>query len=243
MNKQTVYLPAGCYFCPNNVSAYVNTCKNDEPKKTKVFLCSSPSLPSHMAAWNSFQMAPHNLGYPSAVAWIVDGDGQCVSAFEDKYWSYFVGIQDPTLAHAHLHDRESVAIEIANQGPLTLGHDGKTLTWNPPANLPFCTLDQTDRYVKLETPFRGISYFARFTDAQVAAVVELVVDICNRFKIPKVLPPVAKRFEFDIPYFAGFAGVVSHVNFINSWKWDMAPGHSDGIYAGLLAAGFTEAAS
>jgi hypothetical protein len=245
MKTEQILLPANCYFGPNNPSSYVKagTYKDDIPAKNKVFLHFTVSHPGYMSAWQTFKTDPQQLGYPVGVAWIVDGDGTCVNCFDDKYWAFHIGVQDPTLAHAHLHDRESVGIEIANEGPLVLGHDGKTLTWNPPANLPFCMLDETDKYVKLPTPFRGVSYFAKFPEAQVEAVVELVTNICDRYEIPKVLPPMAKRFEFDIPYFANFAGVVSHVNFIDKWKWDLAPVHSDGIYSGLLHAGFTEAAS
>jgi hypothetical protein len=86
--------------------------------------------------------------------------------------------------------------------------------------MPFCRLDETDRYVAAS--YRGKSHFALFPDTQVDAVATLVRGLCERFAIRPTLPPDRLRFECDPPTFASYQGVCSHANFRTD-KWDIGP--------------------
>jgi N-acetyl-anhydromuramyl-L-alanine amidase AmpD len=233
-------LPKGCYF--------------EELFCKDLILLHFTAGPNALSAYYTFQQKPKQLGYPVSTAFVVDsadpGSGKIFSRepfdvwklFDPQLWSYHLGIAGP-YAQNHRHDKRSIGIEIANIGPLTLGHDGDTLTWGQ--DLVYGRLSnphpgQALEIMHLPTPFRGCEYFVPMPQAQVDATVALVAELCTKFQIPKVIPPLSRRFVTDLAYFSEFKGVVSHVNFIDKWKWDHAPGHSDAIWSGLINLGFVE---
>ena len=112
--------------------------------------------------------------------------------------------------------------EIANVGPLKVSpDDSNRLNWWPNNwGTPWCRLDEVERYV--QTPHRGIDYFASFPEAQIASVAQLVAYVCDRFGIPKTIPPRSRREECDLAYFGTRKGVVTHQNFRRD-KWDVGP--------------------
>lgn len=191
----------------------------------------------------TFRNAPKAFGYPVSTHYVVDIDGTVSRLFSEDFWSYHLGITG-AAAENHRHDKRSVAIEIANVGPLR--QKGEMLNYWPPAvspsglasfKTPFCQVSEPTKYVKLPTPWRGESYFAAFPRLQVDAVAELVDDICTRLRIEKLVPSPDVRFQFNIPYFSKFQGVTSHVNWRPD-KTDLAPVQSDPIWSELVEKGF-----
>lgn len=187
---------------------------------------------------------PKGEKYPVSTQYVVDKDGTIYKLFEEAYWSYHLGIQG-SASENHRHDKRSVAIEIANVGPLRVRGD-QLCYWPPitPQGLPafkspYCSMADSSRYVRLRTPYRGETYFAAFPAAQVEAVANLVDDICTRLKIPKILPPIDLRHKFDPAYYRAYDGVTSHVNW-RADKTDLAPGQADPIWAALETRGFSE---
>jgi len=176
------------------------------------------------------------------VPYIVDATGDVWQLYPDTKTGYHIGVVDSTFAQNHNHDWRLIGIEVANIGPLTVGHDGVTLTWMNGQIVygrlgdPHCP-----PVVKLPTPYRGITYFAAYPQVQIDATIQLVDSLQKAHGFPRVIPPAAHRFAFDPTYFATYKGVCSHVNFVDNWKWDQAPMHSDAIWNGLKALGFTEA--
>lgn len=196
--------------------------------------------PSAKGAIATFQSSPRANGYPVSTPYVVEVDGTIYKIFEDKYWSYHLGVQGPQ-AENHKHDKRSVAIEIANVGPLR-PHGGEALGyWPNNFKSKYCLLTETTKYVKLPSKWRNEEYFATFPQAQIDAVLELVESICEAHRIPKILPPPSVRHSFDLERFKEYRGVLSHVNFRPD-KTDLAPLQSDALYANLIARGFTEVA-
>src|SRR5262245_13149121 len=123
---------------------------------------------------------------------------------------------------AHFNDRRSIAIEIVNPGPLRPDADKPDqLNWWPDNySTAWCKTTESERYVK--AAFRGYRYFATFPAAQTKAVGSLVNQLCSSFEIPRVLPPLNKRNEFDANFFCSFRGIGSHQNFRPD-KCDIGP--------------------
>lgn len=222
-----------------------NECFMTETQKTGVVLHFTAG-PTAIPAIQTFKNGARINGYPVSTSYVVDTNGTIYRLFEDRFWSYHLGIKGPA-AQNHKHDKRTVGIEIANVGPLRV--KGDSLYYWPPANtqtgLPtfgslYCKIADKSRYVKVPTPFRGESYFASFTQEQAVAVAELVDDICTRHNIPKEIPPDAYRYVFDMSVFSTFQGVMSHVNFRPD-KFDLAPVQADNIYHNLSSQGFSVA--
>lgn len=152
--------------------------------------------------------------------YIIDTDGLVYQTYDPQYWSYHLGIKG-TWAH----DRRSVGIEVANIGPLRLR--GDTLyCWPKGYKQEYCKVSEADRYIKY--PYRGFDYHATFTLAQLKAIPELVSEVCDRFKIPKVIPFKDYRGKFNPSLSAGFNGILDHASF-RSDKFDIGPAFPWGI--------------
>lgn len=152
-----------------------------------------------------------------ATAYVVDLDGTVYEVFPPSCWAYHLGIKGGTV-----HERRSIGIEIVNVGPLERSsQNGGALNWWPKSwSLQYCAIDDSTQYI--ESPFRGMKYFAAFPDAQVRSVAGLVRHLCDRFDLRRELPPQSRRLEYDQTLFAGYKGIATHVNFRPD-KWDIGP--------------------
>ena len=97
-------------------------------------------------------------------------DGKILRAFDEKYWAYHLGVTKNSLEL----NSKSIAIEICNYGPLTLGKDGKYYNY---VNKPI--LD--NEVVKLN--FRGYEYWEKYTDLQLENVRKLILYLNNKWGI------------------------------------------------------------
>ncbi|OAI05624.1 hypothetical protein A1353_10640 [Methylomonas methanica] len=206
INRSRFRLPAGQFF-------------TEKPKKDLIVL--------HFTAGSSAKSAFDTwIGDAQhvAAAYLIDVDGTVYEVFDPTQWAYHLGVKG---FNGRL-DQRSIAIEIANVGPLRPAADNlDVLNWWPPRRgqtQPFgskyCDKTQTAKY--MHTSYRGEQYFATFPEQQVQAIRLLLNDLCARFSIPKTLPPKAKQFERDLDFFQGYSGIASHVNF-RSDKWDIGP--------------------
>lgn len=168
---------------------------------------------SAQSAFDTWMNNPERV----ATAYIVDPDGTVYELFDPSYWAFHLGVKG-TWAH----DRRSIGIEIANVGPLKPAPaDPQRLNWWPDNwGTPWCRLDEADRYVR--APYRDIQHFASFPAPQVETVARLAAYLCERFGIPRSIPPRARREECDLSYFGTQKGVVAHQNFRKD-KWDVGP--------------------
>lgn len=111
--------------------------------------------------WN---LSADRVGAP----WLVDRDGTIYETFNDAGWIYHLGLKGTKGQY----DKQSVAIEFANEGPLDLDGDRlyafDKITPNTVYNGPFIQYD-----------WRGFNFFAQLDEPQVDAGIELTLDICR----------------------------------------------------------------
>lgn len=143
-------------------------------------------------------------------------DGQIIQGFSSKYWAYHLGIKEKIFNQAGLPyrqlDKFSIGIEICNWGALT------------PVNGQYFNyvnkIVPKEDVIKLDVPFKGNTYFHKYTDAQIASVRDLLLLWRDKYNIPltynmdiwKVSPRALK----------GEAGVYTH-NSVRVDKIDVYP--------------------
>ncbi len=159
-------------------------------------------------------------GKPSATSTYKDGD--IFQAFGSKYWAYHLAFSKstnkvPVAYHDFKHEtkiaKASIGIEVCNWGGLT--KDANGVYWNY-LNKPF----PASEVIELTTPFRGFTYYHAYTDAQIAALKELILYLCDKFNIPKTYN--ADMWDINLRALNGDAGIFTHVSY-RSDKCDMSP--------------------
>lgn len=159
-------------------------------------------------------------------------DGEVVQAFPDGGYGWHLGIGN------NLMHRNSVGIEVCSFGQLTMDGFFKningTKTWVPMQSGKYYTyvggeVDPT-QVIKLAKPFRGYTYYHKYSDKQIAVLKELILYIANRDSIDvrKGLPELIKTkgadaFDFyNIPQVTATKGLWCHTN-VSTEKVDMFP--------------------
>ena len=174
-----------------------------ERKKTQIVLHHTVSASGKgVSAWFASDKGKSRV----AVAFVVDKDGTIYQLFEPKYWAYHIG-----KGSTQRNNENSIGIEIVNEGSLT--KKGNDFYW----------FDGKNKYegkaVKLDKPFRGVEYFASYTNEQVQAVKELLAYLLQEF--PLIHKEFSNTFEYS-PSWLTFNGVVMHVN-LREDKTDLSP--------------------
>lgn len=152
-----------------------------------------------------------------ATAFGVDPDGAIAEFFPAECWAYHLGVKG-----THRHDQRSIAIEIANVGPLKVAPGDPTrLNWWPNNwGARYCAFEESEQYCR--AAFRGIDFFAAMPEIQQKAVGHLVNELCERFSIPRIASLAARNGDFDPQGFDSYTGVATHTNFRRD-KWDVGP--------------------
>lgn len=161
------------------------------------------------SALNWWKVTPERV----ATAFVVDKDGTVYEAFDPKFWAHHLGLRHRRNTELNMR---SVGIEIVNEGQLRQ----KPFGWE--WNFVNGTRPQWYRgegVVSLESPWRGYSHWAAYTDAQYVATSELVKYICEMFGIE---PTVCESLDFDMSIPDKYA-IYSHRNVIANGKWDVSP--------------------
>lgn len=145
---------------------------------------------------------------------------QIFQVFDPTFWGYHLAMTAEN--YNWVNDKRTIAIEICNPGQLVVDpkNPNQLNWWLNNFGTKWCTLDETTKYVKIATPYRGYTYFASFAPEQIQLVKELVKELTVQFNIPQVLP--VNKYGYDPKFFSAFKGVASHVNF-NAGKLDMNP--------------------
>lgn len=107
-------------------------------------------------------------------------DGEVVQGFDAKYWGYHLGLKQETFTKFKIPytslDKISIGIEMCNYGQLSY-KDGKYYTYVG-STIP------AEDVIELATPHRGYKFYHAYTDAQIAAVKELILSLHQTFNIP-----------------------------------------------------------
>lgn len=180
-----------------------------------------------------------------STAYILGRDGTIYRMFSPKQWSYHLG--RGVVGGNGPHSSRGVGIEISNYGPLTEDGAGG-LTFG--AGTRFCSLEDTDAYIKLDKPFLGHTYYAAYTDKQYEGLIILLRYLTKTLNIERKFlptdPALESRGEFrKTPRFAvfkdkatadNFRGICSHVNYRETGKWDIGPAfHWKKVIEGVTA--------
>lgn len=143
-------------------------------------------------------------------------DGEVAQAFSSKHWAYHLGLKEATFQKAGVPykslDKISIGIEICNYGQLSY-KDGKYYTYVG-STIP------SDEVVELETPHRGYKFYHKYTDAQIAAVKDLLILWKDKYNIP--LTYNADIWDITTRALRGEAGVFTH-NSVRTDKVDVSP--------------------
>ncbi len=163
--------------------------------------------------------------YPIATAFVIGGastrdpkdvafDGLVYRCFDEKYWAHHLGT---SYANNRVLNKISVAVEICNYGPLKKGTDGKYYTY-------VNTIVPENMVVKYDKPFRGYLYYQAYTDKQIAALKELILEMKVKFPKIELKTPLLKPEGYELHDAAknGVSGVFSHTNVLTT-KFDMNP--------------------
>lgn len=136
-----------------------------------------------IASWSA---TPENVATP----YVIERSGDIYECYDPKYWAYSLGVKGATEM-----EKASIPIEIVSYGNLTL-KNGKYITYTG-RELPASEVIALD--------FRGFKYYQRYTEAQIAALKQLLPYLLDRFKIS----PQADRSAFW--NYRGAAGLPSGI--------------------------------
>ena len=163
-----------------------------------------------------------------SAAFVIARNGTIIQLFSPEYWSGHIGNGIGNSNNAE--DKKTIAIELSNYGPLLpvknleTVYSRKAPVGSPHAGLvdTYCSMKEAGAYTKLDKGFRGHGYFAAFTDAQYESLSLLLRYLTARFDIPRSFLPETDRYVATDKV-KTFKGIVSHVNYRASGKWDIGP--------------------
>lgn len=144
-------------------------------------------------------------------------DGDIVQCFKSEHWAYHLGLEAKAfksfgVPYKNL-DKNSIGIEICNFGYLTKQANG---TFKNYVN----GIVPKEEVCELATAFKGFKYYHAYTDAQIESVKELLIYLCDKYKISKVFNE--DIFDLNKRAFEGVNGIYTH-NSVRKDKSDIYP--------------------
>ncbi len=151
---------------------------------------------------------------------IIARNGKILNLWSSAYWSYHLG--SGAIGGNTNGSKRTIAIEMSNIGFLKR-IDNKLVTVYSDTDV-YCDIREKQFYTKLESPYRGELYYARFTRRQYHSLQLLLRYLTAEYNIPRAFLPEDQRYitgaENEL---VNFKGIVSHVNYRSSGKWDIGP--------------------
>jgi N-acetyl-anhydromuramyl-L-alanine amidase AmpD len=151
-----------------------------------------------------------------ATAFIIGSKGTIVQCFSSKHWAYHLGLKEDIFNEAKVSyqslDKISIGIEICNYGPLTKRNGYYYNYLN-------ARVDYTEVEF-LSTKYKGHIYWQKYTDAQIESTRQLLVYLCDTYKIPRDY--YASIFDIDKRALQGDRGIFTH-NSVRKDKSDIYP--------------------
>ncbi len=163
--------------------------------------------------------------YRESVPFVLSRDGTIYQLFSSSYWSHHLG--KGTIGGNEEMSKQSIAIEISNYGPL-IPRNGKLETVysrsrsNPNYVDVYCTMEDTTKYIKLDKPYKGYQYYANYTHEQYETLIILLRYLTATYDIPREFLEEDVRFDANEEN-ANHKGIVTHLNFRATGKWDIGP--------------------
>ena len=144
-----------------------------------------------------------------ATAFVIGGDGTIAQAFSSKYWAHHLGLKK---ANNTILNQQSIGIEVCNWGGIT-EKEGKFYT-------AYNKEIAKELLIDYGKTWRGYRYFHKYTAAQIESLRQLLVYLCDTYKISKEYHP--KIWDIDNEALTGKNGVFTHVSY-RADKSDMHP--------------------
>ncbi len=168
-----------------------------------------------------------------SVPFIIARNGTILNMWSSGFWSFHLG---PGAVGGNTSgSKKTIAIEVSNIGWLNNQNGNLITAYRNDA--VYCNINEKSFYDKLDIPYRGHQYFATFTKSQYDSLVVLLRYLTAQYNIPRDFLPEGKRYitgtTNDLP---NFKGIVSHVNYRISGKWDFGPAFDwDRVITGVTA--------
>jgi N-acetyl-anhydromuramyl-L-alanine amidase AmpD len=168
--------------------------------------------------------------YHVSVSYVIGRDGTIYELFDSSFWSGHIGKGLGNVGTGNAQDKCTVGIELSNYGFL-IPRKGQMETYysrQPDSNGKpgpvdvYCSAAETEYYQKLEHEFRGHSYYATFHDKQYQSLEVLLRYLTSKHSIPFQFLDETRRYVATNEVLS-FHGIVSHVNYRESGKWDLGP--------------------
>ncbi|NQU83085.1 MAG: N-acetylmuramoyl-L-alanine amidase [Parcubacteria group bacterium] len=171
----------------------------------------------HYTAGYNWEGAYNTFKKPGRVAtpFIIDKEGPkyIVKLFDEKYWSYHLGIKSKEFSKNWINDKRSIGIEIVNIG--TVWHEeGQWKDYIQRIEKSGTTSEQDI----IKGNNRDADGNVKFPEKQVDAVCDLVNYLCDKWNIPRQVPK--DKMSLQLPQITNFKGIVTHQMFRQD-KYDM----------------------
>lgn len=147
-------------------------------------------------------------------AFIIDRDGSIWKCFDEKHMAYHLGLKE-----THDLDKMSIGIEIVSWGPLKkkgeeyFAFPGDYSKIKVPAS----------EVLELKEPYRGISIFHKYSEAQIKSVCELIVYLKKKFPNIPIPEKLGKFYEYNAEVISKrLPGLYSHTT-VRKDKSDIIP--------------------
>lgn len=180
----------------------------EESTKKQIYLHHTAGGADGASTFKFWDSDPLNVGTCVAIS----RSGEIVQGFDSKYWAYHLGLKSSHflgLPYVNL-DKNSIGIEICNWGYLT---QKGTKFYNYVGK-------EVKDVCKLDTPYKGYTYFENYTKEQIASVKELLLLWRDKYAIDLTynedIWQVTKRA------LSGKSGVFTH-NSVRKDKIDVYP--------------------
>lgn len=201
-------LPANCYY-------------QEEIPKTQIFIHHTAGGSNAANVINGWKTRTDHV----CTAFVIAGkpssatsgykDGDIYQAFSSKHWGYHLGLKKEVFTEQGVPykplDKASIAIEICNWGAVT-PKNGKYETYIPNAFVPEADV--------LPLDYKGKNFYHLYTDAQLAALKDLLVYLCEKYNIPKTYN--AGMFDISKDALSGAPGIWTHTS-VRKDKVDCSP--------------------
>ena len=151
-------------------------------------------------------------------AYLIERDGTIYEVFPPECWAGHLGIKDVEA------EKETIGIELASEGAL-IEKGGDVWAFGAGTGKLLGRADEllkAGRVVRLDIPWRGYQWFDAYDPPQVAAAIALVLELCDRFGIPRRLPLEAANGKADVRRWIGYRGVLHHA-MVRKDKSDLHP--------------------
>lgn len=183
-----------------------------------------------------------------SVAFVIARDGTIYQLFPSAAWSGHIGAGVGNAGTQNAQDKATIGIELSNyaylvprDGNLETIYSRQPVNGKPGPADPYCSLGTTAAYIRSDQPFRGQSYYAAYTPEQIESTIILLRYLTAKYNIPRQFLPEDKRYITTNDVLT-FKGIVSHINYRASGKWDIGPAFDwNTLINGVTAASFTPA--